>query len=162
MSVVATEDIVTGCVAYLQAQPEVLAAVDTFNIGGRVIDGVFGYRLWTRMEQSQKTSIVIAHDGGWAAPNMHNTLRFPRILLNVWADPLRDGTGNNIDPLVAGRANACFEIVDRFLHLTAGAERMFGSIRVISCVRLTEPVPIDVPDGDGLIRIQAYYAATQG
>lgn len=162
MSVTATEDIVTGAVRYLRTQPEVLDAVDTFTINGKLTPGVFSYRLWTRMEGSQSTAVVIQHDGGWATPNIHNTLRFPRLVLNVWADPLRDEQNNNVDPRVQGRANACFEIVDRFLHLTAGPDRMFGSIRVVSCVRITEPVIYDVQDGDGLVRLQASYAVTQG
>lgn len=162
MSVTATEDIVTGATRYLRSKPEVIDAVDTFVIDGKLTPGVFSYRLWTTMEGSQKTSIVLAHEGGWATPNLHNTLRFPRLVLNVWADPLRDAQNNNIDPRVRGRANACYEIVDRFLHMTAGAERMFGTIRVVSCVRITEPVIADVQDGDGLIRLQVFYAVTQG
>lgn len=167
MSVTATEDIVTGASRYLRGFPEVVNAVDTFTITGTAgasstTPGIWPYRLWTRMEGSQKTSIVVAREGGWAAANTHNTLRFPRLVLNVWADPLRDGQNNNVDPRVQSRANACFEIADKYLHLTGGPERWFGDIRVVSCVRLTEPVIYDVADGDGLVRLQAYYAVTQG
>lgn len=163
MSVTATEDIVTGSCRYLRSKPEVLDAVDVFNIQGRPTPGIFSYQLWVpKMEGSQSTAIVVQHDGGWAAPNQHNTLRFPRLLLSVWADPLRDDQGNNNDSRVQSRANACFEIADKYLHLAAGGTVMFGSIRVVDCVRLTEPTIASVPDGDGLVHLQAYYAVTQG
>lgn len=158
----AGDDIVTGATAWLRSIPECVAAVDTFNISGKISPGIFGYRLWTRMEGSESTAVVIAHDGGWAAPNLYNTMRFPRLLLNVWADPRRDEQRNNVDPLVQQRVNGCFEVFDKALHRTAGAEVYWGSLRVLSCVRLTEPIIVDVSDGDGLVRLQAYYAVTQG
>lgn len=158
------DDIVTGAVTYLLADPTCLGAVDVFNIGGRPAPGIFAYRLAlpNLMEGSSNTAVVLAHDGGWAAPNLYNTLRFPRLLLNVWADPIRDAQKNNIDPLVQRRANACFETFDKVLHRCAGGDTRFGTLRVLDIVRLTEPTILDVPDGDGLVRLQAYYAVTQG
>lgn len=156
------DDIVTGAVSYLRSQPELIAAVDAFNIGGKLTPGIFHYKLWTVMEGSQSTCVVISHDGGWAAPNLTNTLRFPRLVLTVWTDPLRDGNGNNIDPAVRLRANACFETFDKYLHVVGGGEMRWGTLRIIDCLRLTEPVFIDVPDGDGGVRLQTYYAVTQG
>lgn len=156
------QDIVNGTVLYLKSQPEVVAAVGTFDIQGVPTPGVFSYQLAVPMEQSQQIAVVVEHEGGWATPNLHNTLRFPRLLINVWADPLRDADGNNNDPRVRARANDCFEIIDKFMHLSAGADLMFGPIRVVDCVRLTEPVTDLVRDGDGMVLLRAYYAATQG
>lgn len=158
------DDVVTGAVSYLLSQPECLAAVDIFNIGGQPAPGIFAYRLAlpNLMEGSSSTAVVVAHDGGWAAPNLFNTLRFPRLLVNVWADPIRDAQKNNIDPLVQRRANACFETFDKVLHRVGGGDVRFGTLRVIDIVRLTEPVILDVGDGDGLVRLQCYYAVTQG
>lgn len=162
MTISDRDDIVSGAVTYLRAQPEVVAAVDTFNINNSFSPGIFQYRLWTVMEGSEKTSCVINTDGGWAGPNLHNTLRFPRLLLNIWADPLRDAQKNNIDPLVQRRATNTFEAIDPFLHCMEGSDMRWGTLRVISCLRLTEPVVYPVPDGDGLVRLQCYYAVTQG
>lgn len=156
------DDIVTGCVKWLRAKPDVVAAVDEFQIGGQLSPGIWGYRTWTRMEGGSKTAAVIAHDGGWATPNPHNTLRFPRIVLNIWADPVRDAQKNDVDPWVQRRANNTFEIIDKHLHRTGGPEVWWGSIRVVSCVRMTEPMRYPTSDGDGLIRLQAYYAVTEG
>lgn len=156
------DDLVSGALTYLRAQPELVAAVDVFNIGGKLTPGIFPYKLWDKMEGSQSTAVVIAHDGGWAAPNLDNTLRFPRLLVNVWTDPVRDANGNNVDPAVQRRAYACFDIFDKYLHRVAGGEQYWGTLRIIDCLRLTEPVFVDVTDGDGLVRLQAYYAITQG
>lgn len=157
---VTTDDIVAGALKYLQAQPAVLAVLGTDGDGS---PWLWGYRTWATVEGSQSTACIIASDGGWAAANQHNTLRFPRLLLNVWADPVRDGTLNGTQPgEVMLRANAAFEVLDRFLHRPQGGSQMWGSIRTVDCVRMTEPAINPVPDGDGVVRLQAYYAVTQG
>lgn len=156
------DDVVTGALAWLRAKPDVVDAVDMFNIGGTIGPGIWGYRAWTRMEGTGKTAVVIAHDGGWAAPNTHNTLRFPRLVVTVWADPKRDATKNDIDPYVQKRADACFQVLDKHLHRTGGPSIFWGTLRVVTCVRLTEPNMYPVPDGDGLIRLQTFYAVTEG
>lgn len=160
---VTDDDIVSGATAFLLAQADVLAAVTTFVIGGGQVPGVFQYRPWVDMEGSSGTCCVVSNDGGWAAPNIQNTLRFPRLAINVWADPIRDSTSNVTDPgEVMRRAYATYKAVDKHLHRTGGPEVMFGQLRIISCVRLTEPVIYVVPDGDGLVRCQTMYAVTEG
>jgi hypothetical protein len=156
------QDIVNGCVLYLKAQPEVLAAVDTFDIQGVPTSGIFSYQLACEIQQTQKLAVVVQHEGGWATPNIHNTLRFPRLLVNIWIDPIRDAQGNKADPRIQARANACFEVIDKFLHMAAGGDLMFGPVRVVDCVRLTEPAIDNVRDGDGMVLLRAFYAVTQG
>ena len=160
---VTADDIVSGAATYLLAQPEVLAAVSSFVIGGTNTPGVFQYRTWAKMEGSSATCAVLTNDGGWAGPNLHNTLRFPRLTLNIWADPIRDGNNNVTAPgEVLRRAFAVYKVFDTFLHRTTGPEVMFGQLRVITSVRLTEPIIYVVPDGDGLVRCQVIYAITEG
>lgn len=160
---VTDDDIVSGAVTYLRAQPECVAAVGSFVIGGRATAGIFQYRTWAKMEGSQSTSVVLASDGGWTGPNIQNTLRFPRLTMNIWADPLRDSTNNVIDPgEVMRRAFATYRVFDKYLHRTGGPEVMFGTLRIISIVRLTEPITYVIPDGDGAVRCQVLYAATEG
>lgn len=163
MTTPVTDDIVSGTVTYLRSQPSALAAVSMFNIGGQLTPGIFQYRPWAKLEGSQRTCAVISYDGGWAGPNTHNTLRFPRVGVNIWADPLRDSQNNVVDPgEVMRRAYASYEAIDKVLHRTGGDPLMFGTLRVIASVRLVEPVIYMVPDGDGLVRCQASYAITQG
>lgn len=157
------DDIVTGATKFLGAQLDVLAAVSIFMIDGRAVPGLFGYNNWVPLEGTGKTCAIITHDGGWAGPNLHNTLRFPRLGLNVWADPIRDSTNNIVDPgEVMHRVNHAYEVIDAHLHRVAGESQMWGSVRTVASVRLTEPIIYRVPDGDGIVRLQANYAVTQG
>lgn len=157
------DDVVSGAVTFLLAQPQVLAAVSSFTIGGSRTPGVFQYKTWAKIEGSQGTCAVITNDGGWTGPNIDNTLRFPRLAVNIWADPLRDSQNNVTDPgEVMRRAYATYRAFDAVLHRTGGPEVMFGTLRIIASVRLTEPVIYVVPDGDGLVRCQTIYALTEG
>lgn len=160
---VTDDDIVSGAVKYLRAQPEIVAAVSTYVISGRPTAGVFQYRPWAKIEGSQGTAAILTSEGGWTSPNLSNTLRFPRLTLNIWADPRRNDQNNVVDPgEVMRRAFATYRVFDKFLHRTGGPEVMFGQLRVISSVRMTEPVTYFVPDGDGLVRCQVIYAVTEG
>ncbi len=159
-----TDDLVSGCADYLLSQPDIIAVVSKFLINGVLSPGVFQYRPWAKVEGSSGTAIVLsAESGGWAAANLHNTMTFPRLTVNIWTDPIRDGMRNVTDPgEVMRRAFSVQRIVDRFLHRTAGPEIYFGSLRILSSHRLTEPFIYVVPDGDGLVRSQTQYAITEG
>lgn len=158
---VTADDIVSGAVTFLYGQPDVLAVL------GSDPDGpwLFQYDLWAKalMEGSESTALVVSSDGGWAGPNLQNTLRFPRLQIDVYADPIRDQRSNMSDPgEVQRRAYQAFQVVDKHLHRVNSGTQMWGSVRTVSCNRLTEPVVYRVPDGDGLLRCQVYYAVVQG
>lgn len=156
------DDIVQGCVKYLQAFPDVVAVVGSFAVVP-ASPYLFQHRLWVEMEGSQSTAAVISSDTGWAAPNLHNTLRFPRVVLTLYADPARDSQGNVTDPgEVRRRIDDAFTVFDRRLHRVSGGTQMWGTVRTVSCERLTEPTNAAVPDGDGLRSLVASYAVTQG
>lgn len=157
------DDVVSGAVKFLLVQPEILEAVSSYIIGGQNTPGIFQYRTWTNIEGSSTTCAVLSSDGGWAGANMHNTLRFPRLTCNIWADPMRDAGRNVTDPgEVMRRCFAVYKVFDKYLHRTGGPEVYFGTLRIISSVRLTEPTILVVPDGDGLVRCQTTYAITEG
>lgn len=160
---VTDDDIVSGAVKFLLAQPDVVAAVGTFIIGGQLTPGIFGYRTVGTIEGTSKTCAVLTNDGGWAGANLHNTLRFPRLTLNIWADPIRDAGRNatNVNEVMR-RSFAVYKVFDRHLHRIGGDDVMFGNVRVITSTRLTEPTIIPIPDGDGLVRLQVTYAITEG
>ncbi len=161
---VTQDDIVAGAVTWLMSKPDVTSAVSMVEIDGKLVPALYQYRIWqTNIEGTGNTACVIDHDGGWAGPNTYNTLRFPRLVCNIWADPIRDDIQNTTDfGEVRRRANVVFQAVDRHLHRPGGPDLMWGGVRVISSVRLTEPNIYAVPDGDGLVRLQAYYAIVQG
>ena len=162
-SPVTQDDIVQAAVTWLLGFPDVLAALGTFVIDGELAPGLFQYETWTPIEGSSSTACVINNDGGWTGPNQHNTLRFPRLLVEILADPMRDSGFNNTDSgEVRRRATAAFTAIDAHLHRPQGGTMLWGQLRVVESVRLTEPMIYRVPDGDGLVRLQTYYAVTQG
>lgn len=163
MSAPTGDDIVSGAVTYLLGQSDCVAAVSAYIIGGQSVPGIFQYRPWATIEGTSTTCAVLTSDGGWAGANLHNTLRFPRLTLNLWCDPIRDSSRNVIDPgEVMRRAFNTYRVFDRYLHRTGGDDVMFGSLRTVSSTRLTEPSIIVIPDGDGLVRLQVTYAVTEG
>jgi hypothetical protein len=156
---VVKEDIVAAATKFLKTKTDIVALLGSSE--GQ--PWLTQYRLWHEFEGSQATAVVIDHDGGWAGPNLHNTLRFPRLLVSVWGDPRRDMGNNAVDyGEVRRRVNAAYEVIDSYLHRANGTEQMWSTIRTVSCVRLTEPVVYTVPEGDGIVRLQVYYAITQG
>lgn len=156
---VAADDIVQGAVKYLLTQPACVAAVGTTDAGTPLI---FQHSVFVPIEGRSTTAAVIAYSGGDGA-NVHNTMRFPRIMLEIWADPLRDRGRNTVDPgEVWRRINATFTVFDRALHRPQGGVQMWGTVRTINCTRMAEPAVYPVPDGDGLLRAATFYGVEQG
>lgn len=158
-SPVATDDIVQAAVKYLLGQPTVLAVVGTTDIGTPLL---FQHQLFFPLEGRSSTAVVISYAGGFDA-NMHNTLRFPRLMLEIYADPLRNLDRNTVDPgEVWRRINVAFDALDKVLHRPQGGSQMWGSIRTISCSRMAEPQMYPVPDGDGMLRCATVYGIEMG
>lgn len=156
-----TDDVVQGCVKFLLAQARVRAVLGTDD--GTTEPWLFQHKMWTDVEGTSSTACLIGRDGGWAAPNLYNTMRFPRITLEVWADPQRDMHRNVTDPgEVWRRIEHTYEVIDEHLHRPMGGQQYWGTLRVIDCVRSTEPTIYEVPDGDGLLRLLTSYAVTLG
>lgn len=158
---VATDDLVQGATKYLQGFDDVLAALGSY--AATTTPWLFQHELWVAMEGTQSTAAVLAPGGGWAGPNEHNTLRFERLSVEVWADPRRDSTGNIIEPgEVYRRIDAAYLALDSHLHRPQSGTQMWGTVRTVSCTRLVEPLTYAVPDGNGLLRLQVFYGVVQG
>lgn len=156
-----TDDIVQGAVKYLQSKPAVLSVLGTFE--GSTVPYLFQRRMWAEMEGSSSTACMLYSDGGWTSANNHNTLRFPRLSVEIWADPIRDSQRNVTDPgEVWRRINHAYAVIDKVLHRAAGGQQYWGTVRTVDCVRLAEPTTYEVPDGDGLLRLLVSYAVTEG
>lgn len=157
---VATDDLVQGAVKWLTAFPDVTAV-----LGAQYDDTpwLFQHTLWVEVEGSSSVAAVITRAGGWAGANTHNTLRFPRLGLELYCDPQRDPAHHVTDPGEAQRRiEAAFTTLDTHLHRPARQQQMWGTVRILSSTRLTEPTVYRVPDGDGLLRMQVHYAVVQG
>lgn len=158
---VADDDIVQGAIKFLQAQPDVLAVLGSYP--GTTVPYLFQRKLWVDVEGTSSTACLLFSEGGWTGSNLYNTMRFPRLSMEIWADPLRDGQNNVTDPgEVWRRANRAYQVIDQHLHRPQGGRQWWGSLRTIDCVRMAEPTVYEVPDGDGLIRLLVSYAVTEG
>ncbi len=157
---VSTDDLVQGAVKYLLTESSVLAVVGTTDMGTPML---FQHQLYGTVQSTSKTAAVVGYGGGWAGGNEHNTLRFPRLSLELWVDPLRDNDGNVKEPgEVYRRMNVAFAAFDKVLHRPQGGIQWWGTIRTLSSVRSGEPSVYPVPDGDGLLRAQTFYAVEMG
>lgn len=43
-----------------------------------------------KVENTSRCLIVVNEDGTWTSPNDHNTMTFPQLVIDVWADPTRN------------------------------------------------------------------------
>ncbi len=158
---VTSDDVVQGAVKFLTAQAAVRNVLGTYP--GTTTPYLFQRKMWVQLEGTSSTACMLYSDGGWTSANLHNTLRFPRLSVEIWADPLRDDQSNVTDPgEVWRRAGRAFDVIDRHLHRAQGGQQYWGTVRTIDSVRLAEPTTYEVPDGDGLIRTLVSYAVTIG
>lgn len=160
--------------------PEVQALVASGRIGRSQtwIDGwIFDSKPYTTIEKySNKALIVITHGGSWQPLNEHNTSRFPRLFVDIWASPTRleDGTPqrDDADLLIETVWHALFPYLHTVDLGVAGTQkdavrpwegrrgypRVWGTaveiaartgVTVLGSQQLGEPELSDVRDGNG-------------
>lgn len=150
-------DIVKDVQYALQEAPGIQALVVEPYIGkdaGWVNGWIFDSSLSTRIENTQRCAIVVSYGGGWRPPLDSNTVRFPLVVVDIWADPTRD-TDNSV--LTHDAKTKCFHIyseVFKVLHLLDrstddGGAIYFDQTRIISSESLGEPDLSWVQDGNG-------------
>lgn len=78
---------------------------------------IFADKPYVKIENTAAAMIVIALGNGWTDANDHNTLWFPSIIVDVWADPDRNPDKSvkafNADDKIMGVHRA----VAQYLHL---------------------------------------------
>ncbi len=154
------DDIVQGATKRLLDIDDVVAVLGTTDSG---TPWLFQHFCYATVEGSSSTAAVLGYGGGWTGGNEHNTLKFPRLSLVLYADPLRDSNKNITEPgEVYRRIMAAYTVIDRYLHRPQGGVEMWGDIRTLSCVRSAEPNLYPVPSGEGVLRAQTFYAVEQG
>ena len=122
---------------------------------------IFQDRLYAMVEGTSQVAVVLSQRGAWTSPNSYNTLRTPRIAVEIYADPTR--SGNRLEVRDAGdKAMAAFEAIDQHMHLVSGGTVMWDDLRIVGSTRLDEPEVFDVPDGDGMVRAQVFYGVGVG
>lgn len=80
--------------------------------------GIFDERpVGARFEGKGKCIIVVAYGGTWTVANEHNTLRFPRIFVDIWADPTRNADKSVQVYDADDKIEVIQNLVDKHLHL---------------------------------------------
>lgn len=151
-------DVVAGCVRWLRADPNVVAAV------GADVDGaplIVQDEAPDRAEFTQQVCLVVAHAGP-AGGNDHNTYQQVRLLIEFWSDPR--SVNGDLEAPSDGRQRMvdAYTAVDRRLHRPQGGLQMWGSVRTIDATRLAGLTPYLVPGTGGLWRGTAFYAVGLG
>lgn len=128
-------------------------------------------------KRSHQALIVVSYDGQWQEPNAHNTARFPRILLDIWASPTRQPGGSPRQPDADLLIEEIFEDIRPYIHTIQpsvpgnrdldqtkpylgrpGNPRIWGTfaeiatatgVLVMSSQQVSEPTFFDVKDGNG-------------
>ena len=70
-----------------------------------------------RFEQNSKCLIVISEENTWTSPNEHNTLRFPRLFVDIWADPDRNPDKSVRISNAKTKIGAIQAFIDKHMHL---------------------------------------------
>jgi hypothetical protein len=158
------DDVASGGYYHLISLPDVLALIGSFpaddpdNSG---IPWVFTRNLYTRMEAqgivkgSQAVALVCVNAGQGSGVLDYSTIRWQRLEVDIWVDPLRDAYGNVTSPSeTEGRGLNVFSVLDSHLHRASLSDKtqQWGDLITVNGLRMTEPVWYPVPDGDGLIR----------
>lgn len=157
---------------YLAQQPSVTSLLGSDTLWDTWI---FADEPYALVENSQSVLIVITQEGGWASPNMHNTMQFPRLLIDIWADPTRNPATNAVRVKDAKiKINAVYNAVDKFLHtvnldVPGGGSIYWGTAtqifektgsRIQGSQRLGEPEFSPVMDGNGAYMGRVIYGVT--
>lgn len=136
----------------------------TDYMGGSVTfpNWIFDTKNYAKVEGSQKGMIVIVQDGAYTAPNDHNTMRFPRIYVDVWVDPTRNADKSVKRDDADERIERIHQLISEHFHTVSmnlgGMPLVWGSeadiaagkgVYVGGSIRQDEPSYADIANGDG-------------
>lgn len=158
---VETDDIVQGCVKWLQSFDDITDLLGAFEDSDEPF--LFQHTMQTVLEGTGKAAVVVGYAGGWSPPNTYNTLKLPRISIEIFVDPKRTDDLDYIDTSeTRRRIDTIYNAVDRHLHRPQGGDQMWGTIRTVECTRLGEPAFSPIRDGDQMHKGLVYYGVMQG
>jgi hypothetical protein len=136
------DDIVRGCVQYLLGLPSVTNLVGSDDDGAWIFEGVIGVRMTkvsTNTPGFPQLAMVVYNAGSWGSPNPGMTAKFPKIGIEIWADPPRDALGQVTNPQEARvAASYLYDTVDYYMNRTARGVVMFGDVLTWDSTRLGE------------------------
>lgn len=151
-------DLVTATRRELAAHSSVTALLGS---DARFSTWIFRWRPYVSIEGTGEASIVVSSRAGWSTANRHNTAKFPRLQIEIYADLARNNDLNPAGRTAEDLARQVFEAVDKVLHRVDSNNIQWGNtdgkLRIHSSVRSQEPTVEDVPNGDGLVRSLVFY-----
>ena len=149
-----------AAVKYLLSLPEVVEVVGKFSESLKPF--IFRDEMLVNLERSQyeAVSAVVVEDGGPLAVNAISRFRARRLSVTIWANGLRDGMGNLVDPrTVEDKIFNTFAVIDRYLHRTDPAPVLWNETITFGSDRIGDiSKPVSVIDGDGIKIATAYYS----
>lgn len=113
-----------------------------------------------KIETSGSSCVLLSHGGYWSVQNRHNTMKFPRIWVSLFADTSRDLNAiptNTSGQTGIDRVQAMYAIIDPIFHDPTNTIHRFGSIPVISTFSSEVPMIESVPGSDGVFRMLTSY-----
>lgn len=164
------DDVGTGCYKFLSTCPDVTSLLGSFdpadpitaNAGMPWLFTDTSTGVLTRMEGTSQCAIVCSDFGGWSVPGPGSTASFRRLRVDMWVDPLRDGTNNVMESSseTTNRGLALWAAVRFRLQRVEPILQTWGDLVTNACTVLTEPQFEAIPDGDYLQRGTAYFGVT--
>lgn len=115
---------------------------------------------WVNMEGTGKACVMVWQQGGWTAPNLHNNMHFPKLNVEVFADPLRDAMGNVISRDIRSIFKPIWDELDRLLHRPQGGSLLWGDLWINNTIALEEWDVFPWSDADGVKISRKSFAVT--
>lgn len=161
-------DIVEAVQTRLQEFPPVQDLVTAELIGkdaGFVNGWIFDSSLSVSLEGKQKAAIVVSYGGGHDTPDPDSAVKFPVVVVDIWADPTRSDDGSVAVHDAKSKVFRVWDAVDAALHIQKRTEEdgtalFFGDVRIITSQRLGDPDLQWVKDGDGARMLRCRYGIT--
>lgn len=129
---------------------------------------LFVRELQTVVEGSGAAAAVLREEGSWTRPNSHNTARFPRLYVDIYADCSRDSNQTITKKDAEPRARAVWEYFQTVLHRTDAFAEIWGATSSDSGLRVwgsqlqALPDIYPVSDWEGGVHLSARYGLSVG
>lgn len=91
---------------------------------------IFEYKNQVVIENTQKCMIVVNTSGAWQPANSHNTMKFPRLVVDVWADPTRNPDKSMKFDDAEDKIEAVGDELIKILHITGHQTHYFSDVRI--------------------------------
>jgi hypothetical protein len=163
------DDIVSGCYTWLSSHQDLMDLLGHEPGPTPYTPFLYEYEIQYTMEGTQSNAVVIRYGGGWGSPGQSKNLKYPKILLDFWCDPIRNDNHEVIDKYeVKRRIQYICDQFDKYMHrpvpISPSTDLIvyWGSIRTLDSIRLGELFYGEVPDGDGMVVGQIGYSVLVG